>query len=92
MSPGRQNRDQSSSGQAYRRASEIGAYAYCAHAWWLRYQLGFDHSNPELLERGRDAHAMAGRRIGAAQGKQRLALIVLMIALALLGIALLQAN
>lgn len=68
------------------RASEIGEYVYCAHAWWLRRVAGLTPAGHERRERGTALHrrhgaAVAGSRalllFGAALLFVSLALIVL---------------
>ncbi|MCS6844808.1 MAG: hypothetical protein NZ528_10905 [Caldilineales bacterium] len=53
------------------RASEVGEYAYCARAWWLRRVQGVPSTNVEALQAGRQAHSRHGRRVAAAQRQQR---------------------
>ena len=50
------------------RASELGSYAYCHRAWWLRYVA---HAEPgsagrARLEAGTDRHAAHGRAVWLA--------------------------
>jgi CRISPR/Cas system-associated exonuclease Cas4 (RecB family) len=49
------------------KASEIGEYVYCAHAWWLRRVAGWEPDNAERLEHGRALH----QRHGQAEQRSR---------------------
>jgi len=64
------------------RASEIGAYAYCARAWWLGHVQGVPPSETARLEAGTRFHRQHGR--GAAQGVWAWRLALFFFALALL--------
>lgn len=68
----------------YIRASELGAHAYCAHAWWLRYGLGEEPGNREALAAGARAHARMGADIEGARRLRLLALLLLAAAVLLL--------
>jgi hypothetical protein len=65
------------------RASEIGQYAYCARAWWLRWVQGAAPSNKAALDSGRQAHRRHGRAVAGAYRQQRLALAFAVLALLL---------
>jgi 3-mercaptopyruvate sulfurtransferase SseA len=69
------------------RASEIGEYAYCARAWWLRRVQGVSTRNVASLQGGQQAHDRHGRAVAAYQTQRRLALLMA----ALAGLALLAA-
>ena len=69
------------------RASEIGEYAYCARAWWLRRVQGVSTRNVASLQGGQHAHDRHGRAVAAYQTQRRLALLMA----ALAGLALLAA-
>ena len=60
------------------RASEVGEYVYCAHAWWLRRVVGLEPEGHERRELGTVLH----RRHGQAVAGSRL-LVTLGVALAL---------
>lgn len=69
------------------RASEIQAYGYCARAWWLRYVLGLEPENQENLVAGTERHLRHGRRVLRAEGLNRMAIAVLVIALVVAAVA-----
>jgi CRISPR/Cas system-associated exonuclease Cas4 (RecB family) len=60
------------------RASEVGEYVYCAHAWWLRRVAGLEPAGRERRELGTALH----RRHGQAVAGSRM-LVTLGVALAL---------
>jgi CRISPR/Cas system-associated exonuclease Cas4 (RecB family) len=60
------------------RASEVGEYVYCAHAWWLRRVAGLEPAGRERRELGTVLH----RRHGQAVAGSRL-LVTLGVALVL---------
>lgn len=64
------------------RASEIGQYAYCRRAWWLRRVGGVKPQNVRQLKRGTEFHRQHGRKVHSAQWSQRLALAILFVAVA----------
>lgn len=66
------------------RASEIGEYAYCARAWWLRRVKGRSSANVASMQRGQARHRAHGRQVERYHLRQRLAIIVLLLAVALL--------
>ena len=66
------------------RASEIGRYAYCAHAWWLGNVRGLPSAHQRELAAGAVVHRRHGRRV---QVTARLSIL----AYALLALALLVA-
>jgi hypothetical protein len=68
------------------RASEIGQFVYCRHAWYLGSVLQRPSANLAELDAGAQAHRRHGRRVASARGVQRAAL-----ALAILGVLLLLA-
>jgi CRISPR/Cas system-associated exonuclease Cas4 (RecB family) len=45
------------------RASEVGAYAYCARAWWLGSVEGVRPEDLRRLETGRAVHERHGQRV-----------------------------
>jgi hypothetical protein len=65
-------------------ASQVGQYAYCAHAWWLGVVEGHEPSDLDVIERGTQAHERHGWRVSLARTFRKLALILLGIALAAL--------
>ena len=66
------------------RASEIGEYAYCAHAWWLRRVKGRRSANVAAMERGQARHRAHGRQVEGYHLRRRLARIILLLAVAVL--------
>ena len=62
------------------RASEIGRYIYCAHAWWLGSVQGLPSSRQREMAAGEVAHRRHGRRVSASLGLSRLAYLVLLLA------------
>jgi hypothetical protein len=50
------------------RASELGSYAYCERAWWLRYVAGLEPAGAgrARLEAGNLRHAEHGRGVERA--------------------------
>jgi CRISPR/Cas system-associated exonuclease Cas4 (RecB family) len=65
------------------RASEVGEYVYCAHAWWLRRVAGLEPAGRERRELGTALH----RRHGRAVAGSRL-LVILALALGLMAVLL----
>lgn len=45
------------------RASEVGAFAYCAHAWWLGSVEGVRPDDVRRLQTGRTVHEQHGRQV-----------------------------
>jgi CRISPR/Cas system-associated exonuclease Cas4 (RecB family) len=62
------------------RASEIGQYVYCAHAWWLGNVEGIPSSHLEEMAAGEAVHRQHGRGVRAALLLRRLAYAVLLLA------------
>ena len=62
-------------------ASQVGQYAYCAHAWWLGVVEGHQPSDLDVIEKGTHAHERHGWRVSLARTFRRLALVLLGIAL-----------
>ena len=67
------------------RASEVGQYVYCAHAWWLGSVRGLPSAHTQELAAGEHAHRYHGRGVRVSQWLSRLAAVVLLLA-ALVGI------
>jgi CRISPR/Cas system-associated exonuclease Cas4 (RecB family) len=62
------------------RASEIGRYAYCAHAWWLGSVEGLPSAHEPEMAAGEVAHVRHGQGVRASLGLRRLAYLVLLLA------------
>jgi hypothetical protein len=78
--------------EVWLRASEIGEYAYCSRAWWLRRVRGIEPSDMAPLRAGTDAHRRHARGLAVARWARRagwvlLAFVVVMAILALAGAA-----
>jgi len=58
------------------RASEIGQYVYCAHAWWLNRVQGLAPANTEELALGRGFHAGHGRAVARVMHLRRSAVVL----------------
>jgi hypothetical protein len=61
-------------------ASQVGQYAYCAHAWWLAVVEKREPSDLDALESGTRAHERHGWQVSLARGFRRLALWMLAVA------------
>jgi hypothetical protein len=62
------------------RASEVGEFVYCAHAWWLGSVEGKRPDDTGRLEAGSAAHEHHGRRVIASAVLTRLAYLLLLLA------------
>ncbi len=62
------------------RASEIGQYVYCAHAWWLGSVQGLPSAHQQEMADGETTHLRHGRVVRASLGLSRLAYGVLLLA------------
>jgi len=62
------------------RASEIGRYAYCAHAWWLGSVQGLPSTHEPEMVAGEVAHLRHGQGVRVSLGLRRLAYLVLLLA------------
>jgi hypothetical protein len=62
------------------RASEIGLYAYCAHAWWLGSVEGRPSAHAQEMAAGESAHRRHGRGVRRSLWLSRLASILLLLA------------
>ena len=65
-------------------ASEIGNWAYCHRAWWLRYVRGETPANEEAFRRGLVGHVRHATLVRRGERYQQAARVVLFIALLLL--------
>lgn len=66
------------------RASEIGTFVFCARAWWLERVEGVESDNADERRAGDALHAAHGRRVWAATWLRRVALAMLIAAVALI--------
>ncbi|MBN1660050.1 MAG: hypothetical protein JXA93_16740 [Anaerolineae bacterium] len=66
------------------RASEVGEYAYCARAWWLRRVKGRRSANVAAMQRGQARHLAHGRQVEGYHLRRRWARILFLLAVALL--------
>ena len=71
------------------RASEIGTYIYCQHAWFYQKR-GEVSANQMELAGGRDLHERHGQAVLAIGCVRTLAFALLLLALALLAVYLTQ--
>jgi hypothetical protein len=62
------------------RASEIGQYAFCAHAWWLGSVEGRPSANRQELTAGEAAHLRHGLGVKASLLLSRVAYAALALA------------
>jgi len=62
------------------RASEIGRYVYCAHAWWLGSIQGMPSAHVREMATGEAAHLRHGRGVRTSLWLSRLAYGVLLLA------------
>jgi CRISPR/Cas system-associated exonuclease Cas4 (RecB family) len=62
------------------RASEVGQYVYCAHAWWLGSVRGLASSRQREMAAGEIVHRRHGRRVRISLSLNRLAYSVLVLA------------
>jgi hypothetical protein len=62
------------------RASEIGRYVYCAHAWWLGSVQGLPSSHQREMRTGEVTHRHHGRGVKTSLWLIRLAYAVLLLA------------
>jgi hypothetical protein len=67
------------------RASEIGRYVYCAHAWWLGSVRGLPSAHAREMAAGTAAHLRHGLRVRTSLRLNGLAVAVLLLA-ALVGV------
>jgi CRISPR/Cas system-associated exonuclease Cas4 (RecB family) len=49
------------------RASEVGEYVYCAHAWWLRRVAGLEPAGRERRELGTVLHRRHGQAVAGSR-------------------------
>jgi hypothetical protein len=70
----------STEGDRIIRASEIGRYAYCAHAWWLGSVQGLPSDHQREMALGENVHLRHGQGVRASAVLSRLAHGVLLLA------------
>jgi len=74
------------------RASEIGEYAYCARAWWLRNVRGVQSAHRELMREGTRRHRHHARQVSTSVWAGKIAWTLIVLALLFIGLALLRAG
>ena len=62
------------------RASEVGAFAYCAHAWWLGSVDGVRPDDVRRLQAGWTVHEQHGRQVMLGNLLVRLFYVLLILA------------
>jgi hypothetical protein len=62
------------------RASEVGQYAYCAHAWWLDRVEGLPSAHVEAMKAGEAAHRHHGQGVRGSLNLKRLGYALLALA------------
>ena len=62
------------------RASDLAAFAFCAHAWWLGSIEGQQSENVQALEAGSTSHAWHGLRVTISNLLMRLSILLLLLA------------
>jgi hypothetical protein len=72
------------------RASELGRYVFCAHAWWLGSVQGQPSTHWREMATGEKVHRRHGRRVRASATLARLAYLLLVLAGLAAALALLQ--
>ena len=61
-------------------ASQIGQYAYCAHAWWMGNIEGLPSGHQREMTAGEATHQRHGRGVRRSLGLARLAYAALLLA------------
>ena len=62
------------------RASEVGQYVYCSHAWWLGSVRGLPSSRQREMAAGETVHRRHGRGVRTSLSLNRVAYFVLLLA------------
>ena len=62
------------------RASEVGRYVYCAHAWWLGSVQGRPSAHEREMAAGAVAHRRHGRGVSSSLWLHRVAYALLLLA------------
>jgi hypothetical protein len=65
------------------RASEVGQYVYCAHAWWLARVENLPSAHLGAIETGKEVHRRHGRAVRMSLTLRRLGYTLLISALVL---------
>jgi hypothetical protein len=65
------------------RASEVGQYVYCAHAWWLARIEHLPPASLEAMDAGNETHRRHGRGVRTSLTLRRLGYSLLISALVL---------
>jgi hypothetical protein len=71
------------------RASDIGAWAYCRRAWYLAQVRKVDHSRPDSLRQGTQAHTRHGQKVRHAGQMQRIGRGLIVAGVVLVGLLIL---
>lgn len=66
------------------RASEVGEYVHCHRAWWLGHVEGVENQNRAWMDTGTERHRAHGQKVERASLMQRVAVFLVVIALAAL--------
>lgn len=71
------------------RASEVGQYVYCAHAWWLARVENLPSAHLEAIDAGKEIHRRHGQGVRMSLTLRRLgyALLISAFVLVILTIA-----
>lgn len=72
------------------RASEVGRYVFCAHAWWLGSVEGQPSASRREMAAGEVAHRGHGQRVRRSTALARLAYLLLALAMVAGAVALLR--
>ena len=65
------------------RASEIGEFVYCHHAWWLHHVQGLESAHVTEMAAGVADHAAHGRLVTWGRRAQLVAIILVLVAVVL---------
>mgnify|MGYP006292865339 FL=1 len=80
----------SEQGDTIIRASEVGQYAYCAHAWWLARVENVPSAHLEAMDAGKETHRRHGRGVRLSLTLRRFGIALLIAALVLVLVTILR--